>query len=196
MTKVISISGTRHNPRKKLPRAADLAEFIRSGDTCDDIAAAFGCSPRTVAQRLNDAGFNATTGEPWEDKPAERVVVGLPFDPQPWAADAACASVGPVDFWFPDKGAGTNADTLKAKDICGRCPVRAACLAYAMRNNETGIWGGLTETERRDLRRGLSPIKECGGCGGVFESADHRKRYCSRRCKDAAATRRRVGGAA
>ena len=42
----------------------------------------------------------------------------------------------------------------KAKAICARCPVRDACLAYALDTGEAfGVWGGLTEDERRAMLR-------------------------------------------
>lgn len=67
----------------------------------------------------------------------------------PWAEIAVCASADPEAF-FPADGA-SNRD---AKRICFGRPVRAKCLAYALEHNEAGIWGGLSETERRALRRG------------------------------------------
>jgi WhiB family redox-sensing transcriptional regulator len=54
------------------------------------------------------------------------------------------------DVFFPERGQSVTA----AKTVCARCPVRAACLDYAMSINERhGIWGGTTEKERRVLRR-------------------------------------------
>lgn len=41
----------------------------------------------------------------------------------------------------------------QAKALCGQCPVRDECLDFALSANEAfGIWGGLTEVERRQLR--------------------------------------------
>jgi hypothetical protein len=43
-----------------------------------------------------------------------------------------------------------------ARQICSRCPVRADCLAYALAaEEEFGIWGGLDQNERRNLKRRL-----------------------------------------
>lgn len=69
-------------------------------------------------------------------------------EPEPWTADAVCAQTDP-EAWFPDKGGSTRA----AKAICRSCPVIAECLAYALRNDERyGIYGGLSERERRRLK--------------------------------------------
>lgn len=67
-----------------------------------------------------------------------------------WQETALCAQTGP-DFFFPAPGSSTR----EAKQLCGVCPGRAACLDYAMRNDERfGVWGGLSEKERLRLRRG------------------------------------------
>ncbi|AYG04291.1 MULTISPECIES: WhiB family transcriptional regulator [Gryllotalpicola] len=66
-----------------------------------------------------------------------------------WQSDALCAQTDPEAF-FPEKGGSTR----DAKKICTSCEVRAQCLEYALQNDERfGIWGGLSERERRKLRR-------------------------------------------
>ncbi|MBB4071504.1 WhiB family transcriptional regulator [Leucobacter sp. OH2974_COT-288] len=66
-----------------------------------------------------------------------------------WQARALCAETDPEAF-FPEKGGSTR----EAKRICEQCEVRAQCLEYALENDERfGIWGGLSERERRKLRR-------------------------------------------
>jgi len=63
--------------------------------------------------------------------------------------NALCAETDPDEF-FPAKGESTRA----AKRTCGRCEVRVECLAWAVERAEPyGIWGGLSERERRRLRR-------------------------------------------
>jgi WhiB family transcriptional regulator, redox-sensing transcriptional regulator len=70
-------------------------------------------------------------------------------DPLAWQADALCAQTDPEAF-FPEKGGSTR----DAKKICASCEVRAECLEYALKNDERfGIWGGLSERERRKLRK-------------------------------------------
>lgn len=67
--------------------------------------------------------------------------------PEPWMADAVCRETDP-DLWFPELGSTAKA----AKRICGRCPVAAECLAYAIEHQEMGIWGGTSEKQRRRIR--------------------------------------------
>lgn len=68
---------------------------------------------------------------------------------QKWTEDAICAQIDP-DLFFPEKGASIQ----QAKRVCDSCPVRQQCLDAALRNNERfGIWGGLSERERREYRR-------------------------------------------
>ena len=66
-----------------------------------------------------------------------------------WRAESACRGTDP-ELFYPEHGASNK----EAKDVCRGCPVRADCLEYALTNNEKfGIWGGLTERERRRLYR-------------------------------------------
>ncbi|WP_394249849.1 WhiB family transcriptional regulator [Arthrobacter pityocampae] len=66
-----------------------------------------------------------------------------------WQADALCAQTDPEAF-FPEKGGSTR----DAKKVCGSCIVKSECLEYALENDERfGIWGGLSERERRRLRK-------------------------------------------
>lgn len=66
-----------------------------------------------------------------------------------WQDFANCLGVDP-DLFFPERGASTN----EAKEVCKGCAVREACLEYALANVEKfGIWGGLSERERRRIRR-------------------------------------------
>ena len=65
-----------------------------------------------------------------------------------WRLHALCAETDPEAF-FPEKGGSTR----EAKRVCVGCDVRAECLEFALRNDERfGIWGGLSERERRRLR--------------------------------------------
>ncbi len=66
-----------------------------------------------------------------------------------WQERALCAQTDPEAF-FPEKGGSTR----EAKKICTGCEVRAECLESALANDERfGIWGGLSERERRKLRK-------------------------------------------
>jgi WhiB family redox-sensing transcriptional regulator len=64
---------------------------------------------------------------------------------------AACASNGDPDLWFPDHDQDDRRQ--EALRICAACPVRAACLAYVMSMPpQPGIWGGMTEDQRNQAR--------------------------------------------
>lgn len=66
-----------------------------------------------------------------------------------WQERALCAQTDPEAF-FPEKGGSTR----EAKRVCASCDVRSECLDYALENDERfGIWGGLSERERRKLKR-------------------------------------------
>lgn len=66
-----------------------------------------------------------------------------------WQERALCAQTDPEAF-FPEKGGSTR----EAKKVCLSCDVRGDCLEYALANDERfGIWGGLSERERRKLKR-------------------------------------------
>lgn len=73
----------------------------------------------------------------------------LLIPPRPWTASGACLNVDP-DLFFPTPGESTS----RAKAVCDGCPVRQPCLEFALEQREVfGIWGGLSERERRKLRR-------------------------------------------
>ena len=68
-------------------------------------------------------------------------------DPEDWPLLAKCRGMN--DALFPE-----GKDQKRAKAICGGCPVRPQCLAEALDNHiEWGVWGGMTERERRQLLR-------------------------------------------
>ncbi len=74
----------------------------------------------------------------------------LVADEPDWHERALCAQTDPEAF-FPEKGGSTR----EAKRICTGCEVRSECLTYALAHDERfGIWGGLSERERRRLKRG------------------------------------------
>jgi len=70
-------------------------------------------------------------------------------DPVDWRSAGLCAQTDPEAF-FPEKGGSTR----DAKAVCRSCEVRTECLEFALANDERfGIWGGLSERERRFLKR-------------------------------------------
>jgi WhiB family redox-sensing transcriptional regulator len=84
----------------------------------------------------------------WETAlPAE--AYNLLGDAPEWQERGLCSQTDPEAF-FPEKGGSTR----EAKRICNRCGVRETCLQWALDHDERfGIWGGLSEQERRKLKR-------------------------------------------
>jgi WhiB family redox-sensing transcriptional regulator len=75
-----------------------------------------------------------------------------------WQDLANCLGVDP-DLFFPERGASTR----EAKEVCRGCVVREDCLEYALRNGEKfGIWGGMSERERRRIRRQRAVARAAG----------------------------------
>ena len=71
-----------------------------------------------------------------------------------WWRSAACRSADP-DLFFPVSASGRSLEQVeRAKAVCRRCIVRRQCLQYAVNTEEPhGIWGGMTEDERRRVTR-------------------------------------------
>jgi WhiB family redox-sensing transcriptional regulator len=66
-----------------------------------------------------------------------------------WQTRANCMGVDP-DLFFPERGSSTR----EAKEVCRGCVVQEDCLEFAIANGEKfGIWGGMSERERRRVRR-------------------------------------------
>lgn len=103
-----------------------------------------------------DNGWTDHAGSSRDTEPHLRLIV-TGFDElfdsleQQWQERALCAQTDPEAF-FPEKGGSTR----EAKRICMGCEVRDECLEYALAHDERfGIWGGLSERERRRLKRGI-----------------------------------------
>lgn len=145
-----------------IPPAADLAARIRAGESLEAVAASYDRTAKSIGRRLTMAGFVSTTGEERTRRRDEDgiMVTTRPWDTRPWLDDALCAQADP-EAWFPDRGGSTR----EAKAICNGnpkrgitpCPVRAECLDDALATNDRyGIRGGLSERERRALKRKAS----------------------------------------
>ena len=142
-----------------MPLPGELAALLLAGEeTLETLAVRYERSRVTVQKHLNDAGFT-NTGEPMEapstkPKTPELTLLLGGFDDQEWADRALCAQTDPEAF-FPEKGGSTR----EAKKVCARCPVQTDCLNYAIEHKERfGIWGGLSERERRKLTPKLPAV--------------------------------------
>jgi WhiB family transcriptional regulator, redox-sensing transcriptional regulator len=82
--------------------------------------------------------------------PRRRTLAALARFAARWRELAACRSFD-LEVFFPERGESAE----PARQVCAACPVRQPCLDYAISNRIMhGIWGGLTERERRALRSG------------------------------------------
>lgn len=79
-----------------------------------------------------------------------KISINSLLGPQPeWKALGNCVGVN-AELFYPERGASTR----EAKAVCDACVVREECLEFAVVNGEKfGIWGGLSERQRRPLRR-------------------------------------------
>jgi WhiB family redox-sensing transcriptional regulator len=77
------------------------------------------------------------------------LIDALAVDDLAWQDYSNCRGAD-ADLFFPERGASTR----KAKAICNACQVQAECLEFAIQQSEKfGIWGGLSERERRRIRK-------------------------------------------
>ena len=84
-----------------------------------------------------------------------------------WQDFANCLGVDP-DLFFPERGASTK----EAKEVCRGCVVREDCLEYALSNSEKfGIWGGMSERERRRIRRARAIARRSAASATASTSA-------------------------
>jgi hypothetical protein len=106
-------------------------------------------------------------------------------------ADAACVGLD-TEAWFPTKG---QKPSPVVQRVCGKCPVAEACLDYSLNHAVLGVWGGLGESTRAELRRDrgikAEPLVAPLQCGTTLGYARHRKKneVACRACKDAEAAR-------
>ncbi len=100
----------------------------------------------TYWERWSALAFLTTLMQP--DDGGDLVVTPRPA----WMASAACSKAGIADY-FPTKG---RAPTT-ARAVCAGCSVREECLDYAMADESlSGVWGGMTERERKAMRRSVA----------------------------------------
>ncbi len=116
-------------------RRSAVSEVLGAGTASDGFGKDWLPSDRAVSDPF---GVDVYATDPWGQE-AER----------DWQERALCSQTDPEAF-FPEKGGSTR----EAKKICTGCEVRAECLEYALAHDERfGIWGGLSERERRKLRK-------------------------------------------
>ncbi|WP_150462707.1 WhiB family transcriptional regulator [Nesterenkonia ebinurensis] len=145
------------------PADPTAAEKLEHGKALEDQATAFLAAAEAAVARtegtvtaLSEAPSRRTQSDTAQED-SESVWLGIPTlipaeqieGELAWQVDALCAQTDPEAF-FPEKGGSTR----DAKKVCGACTVKQECLDYALANDERfGIWGGLSERERRKLKR-------------------------------------------
>lgn len=111
-----------------------------------------------------------------------------------WRIYAACGSSDP-DLWFPRSG--NSPEQAQALAVCASCPVRLACLAFAVQMEiDFGVWGGVTAVDRRPNRKrprrgkGVRDAtrKPCGTPAGYTRHRRRQEDACAR-CAAAEHTR-------
>jgi len=77
-----------------------------------------------------------------------------------WRSLAICQDTDP-ELFFPVGSTGLAVDQIAtAKGVCMQCPARPDCLDYALDSNQdSGVWGGLSEDERRQIRRQRATVR-------------------------------------
>jgi len=82
-----------------------------------------------------------------------------PAAPAPDWTNAACRTERDPEIFFPHEGErGGPTKVAAAKRVCARCPLHTACLNWALETRQDfGVWGGLSETERRRIHRRRQP---------------------------------------
>ena len=110
-----------------------------------------------------------------------------------WVESALCrekvrAGEAETSWWFPgDKREMRIINN--AKKICNQCPVQEDCLAWGIRNEQYGIWGGVGPRQRQYIMSDRE--KRCGYCHLPFAPLSSKVLYCSSRCIAEAKNHRR-----
>ncbi|QAU07207.1 WhiB family transcription factor [Gordonia phage Asapag] len=124
-----------------MPSREPRPDRHRAGTTIDDKKQALGSADAIPGTNLLNRNRNVSD-----------ILASISTRPR-WHIDAPCSQAD-ADAWFPEKGE----STANAKRVCMGCDVRTTCLEWALEHKEKfGVWGGLSELERRHLlkeRRG------------------------------------------
>jgi WhiB family redox-sensing transcriptional regulator len=83
-----------------------------------------------------------------------------------WRSQSLCRDTDP-DLFFPIGTTGHALNQIsRAKEVCGECPVSRQCLEFALETNQdSGIWGGTSEEERRVMRRAMVARNKAAAAG-------------------------------
>lgn len=96
------------------------------------------------------------TAPPWRNPVAlsSAHLLSLTIASDEWRRNAACRDTDP-DLFFPVGTTGPAIEQIEnAKAVCRECEAQVDCLEYALATNQdSGIWGGTSEDERRQIRK-------------------------------------------
>lgn len=89
----------------------------------------------------------------------------IDWDVDDWREEAACRDTDP-DLFFPIGTTGAALEQIdSAKSVCHSCPAQEACLEFALATNqESGVWGGTSEEDRRKLRKAWLASQRRAAC--------------------------------
>ncbi len=136
--------------RREDVTADEIARLLAGGMDRRQVAAHLGVSLDLVYRRMRDATAVETRVDPALLARLGDQVPG-PGGVPPWIYDAPCGK--DPDMWFPKYAA----DSGPAVAVCKTCTHRLPCLTWALHEDiDEGIWGGLTERQRRKLRKDAS----------------------------------------
>lgn len=134
-----------------MPSLEDLAAMIRSGELVEDLGEVFERSPRTLRDSLRGAGWDPDTGYELVEELIDIDAIVAEVADATWMSEALCAQIDAEPF-FPESGGTPHL----GKKLCATgCPVKDQCLEWALATDQRyGVWGGLSESERRALKAG------------------------------------------
>ena len=134
--------------RRRVSERTAVDWFVEPGSGGSPLADPLDIDPVTLTP--NDLTPDTAEGDRGEAvSPLSLLLGGSGDGDLAWQDDALCAQTDPEAF-FPEKGGSTR----EAKKVCASCDVKAECLEYALANDERfGIWGGLSERERRRIKK-------------------------------------------
>ncbi|GGU62132.1 WhiB family transcriptional regulator [Streptomyces lavendofoliae] len=122
---------------------------------------------------LNAPSFEKRRTRP-ADTPENRILTAVRLEPESsdWRARSGCRGID-TDMFFPvGSGAEVQAQTRYAKKVCGQCPVLKKCRSWALDSGqEGGIFGGMTERERKRVLRARTGLKGTPISASLMEMA-------------------------
>lgn len=138
------------------PALSEVAAMIRAGESLEVIARQSDRAPRTLRDALRRSGWDPDTG--MELTPVPLLSAESPHEARvgdtTWMRHGECVGSADPAIFFPV----TERETRAAKKVCRGCPVREECLTWALTNDEQyGVWGGLSETERANRQSPMGP---------------------------------------